>query len=62
MSLVDCARIDGHDLSACLRDVLERLPTQCQICELMPHRCARITRQARGGARQFGGGTDARFT
>lgn len=40
MSLVQSARLNGHDPWAYLRDVLQRLPTQhsSQIEELLPHR------------------------
>jgi transposase len=40
MSLVQSARLNGHDPYAYLRDVLERLPTQpaSRIDELLPHR------------------------
>jgi len=40
MSLVQSARLNGHDPFAYLRDVLERLPTQpaSRIDELLPHR------------------------
>jgi len=40
MSLVQSARLNGHDLYAYLKDVLTRLPTQKnhQIGELLPHR------------------------
>jgi transposase len=40
MSLVQSAKLNGHDPYACLRDVLERLPTQPnnRIDELRPHR------------------------
>jgi transposase len=40
MSLIQSARVNGHDPYAYLRDVLERLPTQraSQISELLPHR------------------------
>jgi len=40
MSLVHSARLNGHEPSAYLRDVLERLPTQpaSRIDELLPHR------------------------
>jgi transposase len=40
MSLIQSARINGHDPYAYLREVLERLPTQraSQIGELLPHR------------------------
>ena len=40
MSLVQSARLNGHDPWAYLRDVLQRLPTQpnSRIEELLPHR------------------------
>ena len=40
MSLIQSARMNGHDPYAYLRDVLERLPTQraSQIGALLPHR------------------------
>ena len=40
MSLVQSARLNGHDPWAYLRDVLQRLPTQraSQIEDLLPHR------------------------
>jgi len=40
MSLIQSARLNGHDPYAYLRDVLERLPTQpnSRIEELLPHR------------------------
>jgi hypothetical protein len=40
MSLVQSARMNGHDPWAYLRDVLQRLPTQpnSRIEELLPHR------------------------
>ena len=40
MSLIHSARLNGHDVYAYLRDVLERLPTQpaSRIAELLPHR------------------------
>ena len=40
MSLVQSARLNGHDPWAYLRDVLQRLPTQrsSQIEALLPHR------------------------
>jgi hypothetical protein len=40
MSLVQSARINGHDPYACMKDILTRLPTQknSQIGELLPHR------------------------
>lgn len=39
MSLVQSARMNGHDPWAYLRDVLQRLPTQLnsRIEELLPH-------------------------
>jgi transposase len=42
MSLIQSARMNGHDPYAYLRDVLERLPTQpnSRIEELLPHRWA----------------------
>lgn len=41
MSLVQSARLNGHQPWAYLRDVLARLPAQLnnQIEELLPHRC-----------------------
>lgn len=40
MSLVQSARLNGHDPWAYLRDVLQRLPTQraSQSEDLLPHR------------------------
>ena len=40
MSLIQSARLNGHDPYAYLKDVLMRLPTQknSQIAELLPHR------------------------
>lgn len=40
MSLVQSARMNGHDPWAYLRDVLQRLPTQfnTRLEELLPHR------------------------
>ena len=40
MSLVQSAKLNGHDPHAYLRDVLARLPTQpaSRIAELLPHR------------------------
>ncbi|MFZ3081733.1 transposase domain-containing protein, partial [Rhodoferax ferrireducens] len=40
MSLIQSARLNGHDPFAYLKDVLTRLPTQraSQIHELLPHR------------------------
>lgn len=41
MSLIQSARMNGHDPYAYLKDVLTRLPTQQarRIEELLPHRC-----------------------
>ncbi len=43
MSLIQSARLNGHDPFAYLKDVLTRLPTQPQrrIGELLPHRWKR---------------------
>jgi hypothetical protein len=40
MSLIQSAKLNGHDPYAYLKDVLERLPTQpaSRIEELLPHR------------------------
>ena len=40
MSLIQSAKLNGHDPYAYLKDVLERLPTQTnsRIDELLPHR------------------------
>ena len=40
MSLIQSARLNGHDPYAYLKDVLQRLPTHKnhQIAELLPHR------------------------
>ena len=40
MSLIQSARLNGHDPYAYLKDVLQRLPTHnnSQIAELLPHR------------------------
>jgi len=40
MSLIQSARLNGHEPFAYLKDVLTRLPTQSQsrIGELLPHR------------------------
>jgi hypothetical protein len=40
MSLIQSARLNGHDPYAYLKDVLTRLPTQknSQIAELLPYR------------------------
>lgn len=42
MSLIQSARMNGHDPYAYLKDVLMRLPTQraSEITELLPHECA----------------------
>ncbi len=44
MSLIQSARMNGHDPYAYLKDVLTRLPTQraSEITELLPHRWAPI--------------------
>jgi hypothetical protein len=40
MSLIHSARLNGHDVYAYLKDVLERLPSQpaSRVGELFPHR------------------------
>ena len=40
MSLIQSAKLNGHDCCACLKDVLTQLPahTNRQIEELLPHR------------------------
>ena len=40
MSLVQSAKLNGHDPYRYLKDVLERLPTQpaSRLAELLPHR------------------------
>lgn len=40
MSLIQSARINGHDPYAYLKDVLTRLPTQraSEISQLLPHK------------------------
>ena len=40
MSLIQSAKLNGHDVYAYLKDVLTRLPTQraSEIGELLPHR------------------------
>ena len=40
MSLVQSAKLNGHDPWACLKDVLERLPAHPnnRIDQLLPHR------------------------
>ncbi|AZE61720.1 Mobile element protein [Pseudomonas synxantha] len=43
MSLIQLARLNGHDPYACLRDVLARLPTQrASEVELLPHKWAPV--------------------
>ncbi|MNN19497.1 Transposase IS66 family protein [compost metagenome] len=44
MSLIQSARINGHDPYAYLKDVLTRLPTQraSEIAELLPHKWAPV--------------------
>ena len=39
MSLIESAKLNGHDPWACLRDVFERLPTleQRDLAQLLPH-------------------------
>jgi len=46
MSLIQSAKLNGHDPYAYLKDVLERLPTQpaSRISELLPHRWQAIAR------------------
>jgi transposase len=41
LSLIESAKLHGHDPWAYLRDVLQRLPTQLnsRIEELLPHGC-----------------------
>jgi transposase len=43
MSLIQSAKLNGHDPYLYLKDVLERLPTQraSRIEELLPHQWAR---------------------
>lgn len=45
MSLIQSAKLNGHDPYAYLKDVLQRLPTQraCDIGELLPHHWAPAT-------------------
>lgn len=40
MSLIQSAKLNGHDPYAYLKDILQRLPTQraCDIDELLPNR------------------------
>ncbi len=40
MSLIQSAKLNGHEPHAYLSDVLERLPTQpaSRVAELLPHR------------------------
>jgi transposase len=42
MSLIHSARLNGHDVYAYLKDILERLPTQpaSRIADLLPHHWA----------------------
>jgi hypothetical protein len=44
MSLIQSARLNGHDPYTYLKDVLTRLPTQRanEITDLLPHRCMPI--------------------
>ena len=48
MSLIQSARMNGHDPYAYLRDVMERLPLQraSQIGELLPHRWRSASHEA----------------
>jgi transposase len=51
MSLIQSARLNGHDPYAYLKDVLTRLPAQraSEIAELLPHRwCDRLIKQSAG--------------
>ena len=43
MSLIQSAKLNGHDPHRCLKDVLERLPTQpaSRLRELLPHQWQR---------------------
>ncbi|MFN6992884.1 MAG: transposase domain-containing protein [Aquincola tertiaricarbonis] len=67
MSLVQSARMNGHEPWAYLRNVLQRLPTlrNSQLDELLPHRwkpaqaCAHDCRQC-GTARRSRGDSNAR--
>jgi transposase len=45
MSLIQSAKLNGHDPYRYLKDVLERLPTQpaSRIGELLPHCCEPLT-------------------
>jgi transposase len=42
MSLIQSARLNGHDVYAYLKDILERLPAHpaSRVTELLPHRWA----------------------
>lgn len=53
MSLIQSARLNGHDPYACLRDVLTRLPTQraSEITALLPQVGARLIMQGVLGER-----------
>jgi len=44
MSLIHSARLNGHDVYAYLKDVLERLPSQpaSRVGELFPHRWSSV--------------------
>jgi hypothetical protein len=39
MSLLHSARLNGHDVHACMKDILERLPSQpaSRVSDLLPH-------------------------
>jgi hypothetical protein len=40
MSLLHSARLNGHDVHACMKNILERLPSQpaSRVSDLLPHR------------------------
>lgn len=44
MSLIQSARVNGHDPYAYLKGILKRLPTQraSEIMELLPHKGTRL--------------------
>ncbi|EGH11933.1 putative transposase [Pseudomonas amygdali pv. morsprunorum] len=54
MSLIQSARLNGHDPYAYLKDVLTRLPTQqaSEISELLPHRWTRAKSKSLTATRQ----------
>ena len=55
MSLIQSARLNGHDPYAYLKDVLTRLPTQraSEISELLPHKVATGSRIGRVSIREL---------